>query len=321
MHLFDMPLEELKKYKPALTRQEDFLSFWEETCTEASNQELNAELIAVEYPVKQVKVFDVYFDGFKNSRIYSRYIVPENISEDNKAPAVVMFHGYNYNNKMVSHALHYVLMGYAVLQVDVRGQNIKSPDHNLYENGGPKGWMTKGILNPYNYYYRFVYMDCVRAVNFVKARKEIDSKRIAVEGGSQGGGLALATGALSDSVSIVLSDYPYLCHFRRAIELYDKSPYDEIYHYFKVHDMLHETEEKVYKTLSYFDCMNLAQMIKADTLISVGLEDTICPPSTIFAAYNHLDTQKEIRIYPEYAHGGFTQHTEEKIAFLGKRFI
>lgn len=315
-----MPLEKLKEYKPELSKEKDFETFWSKTIAESKEQALNAELIPVDYPIEEAKVFDLYFDGFKNSRIYGRYVLPQNASKDNKVPAVVMYHGYNYNNIVISNVLHYTLMGYAVLMLDVRGQNVKSPDHNHYENGGASGWMTNGILNPENYFYRFAYMDCVRAVEFIKNREEINSDKIAIEGGSQGGGLSLAVGALSSDVKVVLADIPYLCHFRRAIELYDGSPYDEIYHYFKVHDSLHKTEDQVYKTLSYFDNMNLAAMIKGDVLISVGLEDTVCPPSTAFATYNHLKTEKEIRVYPEYGHGGFNQHGEEKIAFLKKRF-
>ncbi len=315
-----MPLEKLKEYKPELSKENDFETFWSKTIAESKEQKLNAELIPVDYPIDVVKVFDLYFDGFKNSRIYGRYVLPQNANIDNKVPAVVMYHGYNYNNIVISNVLHYTLMGYAVLMLDVRGQNIKSPDHNPYENGGPSGWMTNGILNPDNYFYRFAYMDCVRAVEFIKTRDEINTDKIAIEGGSQGGGLSLAVGALSNDVKVVLADIPYLCHFRRAIELYDGSPYDEIYHYFKVHDSLHKTEDQVYRTLSYFDNMNLASMIKGDVLISVGLEDTVCPPSTAFAAFNHLKTEKEIRVYPEYGHGGFNQHGEEKITFLKKRF-
>jgi cephalosporin-C deacetylase len=320
MNLFDMPLEELKTYKPEFTREKDFAAFWEETRQESEQQPLNAELNPVDYIVEQVKVYDLYFDGFQNSRIYGRYVLPREASGDNKVPIIIMFHGYNWNNTVISNILGFSLVGYGVLLMDVRGQNVKSPDHNHYENGGAAGWMTKGILNPYNYYYRYVYMDCVRAIDFLMTREEVDKERIAVEGGSQGGGLALAVGALSDKVKVVLADIPYLCHFRRAIELYEGSPYSEIYHYFKVHDSLHRTEEQVYRTLSYFDGMNLAPWIKADTLMSVGLEDTVCPPSTAFAAYNHINTNKEIRVYPEYGHGGFNQHNEEKLVFLKKRF-
>lgn len=220
------------------------------------------------YYVKDVEIFDVSFDGFRNSVIHAVYVKPKQLSVP--APAVAMFHGYNWNNLTPSHAFKYTVQGIPVLIVDVRGQDIKSPDHNHYINGGA---------------------------------------------------LTLAAAALHPKVCLALSDIPYLCHFRRAIELFQGSPYEEISHYFKIHDQLHQTEEIVYKTLSYVDCMNLADRITCPTLISVGLEDTVCPPSTGFAAYNYIKSPKEIRIYPEYGHGGFTTHEEEKLKFAAEYIL
>jgi cephalosporin-C deacetylase len=314
MNLFDLPLSELKTYKPIQTKEADFDAFWESRVTESTHQPLNIEMKQREYCIKGVEVFDVYFDGFRNSRIHAVYVKPENMS-DPKA-SVVLFHGYNWNNLTPIAALKYTIQGIPVLMVDVRGQTILSPDHNHYVNGGASGWMTQGILDPDNYYYAYVYMDCYRAVDVMLSFDGAYNTKVIVEGGSQGGALTLATAALHPKVSLALSDIPYLCHFRRSIELYSDSPYNEIYHYFKVQDQLHQTEETVYKTLSYVDCMNLADRIKCPTLISVGLEDTICPPSTGFAAYNHIIAPKEIRVYPEYGHGGFSIHDEEKLKFM-----
>ena len=122
-------------------------------------------------------------------------------------------------------------------------------------------------------------MDCARVIDLLMEREEIDASRIAVEGGSQGGALSLAVGLYVRGKSYY-SRCPYLCDFRRAVELAQENPYLEISHFFKIHDSLHKTEEKVYNTLSYFDNMNLASRIKGEVLMSVGLEDTICPPST-----------------------------------------
>jgi cephalosporin-C deacetylase len=319
MNLFDMSLEELESYKPDLTKEDDFELFWQETIKEAKRQSLNAEIKPVQYPVEKVEIYDVFFDGFKNSRVHGRYVVPKKASKNNKIPVIVVYHGYGSNSIVISDILPYSMIGYGVLVVDTRGQTPKSPDHNNYDNGGPAGWMTKGILNHYNYYYRYAYMDSVRAVDFVSKREEIDSNRIVVSGGSQGGGLALAVGALSNKVKVIMADIPYLCHFRRAVKLYEEGPYSEIYNYFKTYDSSHQTEEQVYQTLSYFDGMNLATMIEADVFMSVGLEDVICPPSTGFAVYNHLDANKELKVYPEFGHEKINRQSEEKIRLLKER--
>lgn len=318
MRLYDLPLNALREYQPEIEKKVDFDRFWDDSLAESAAQGLNAEMERVPYPVDAVECFKVRFDGFRNSRITARYIRPARASASGAAgtfPAIVVFHGYNWNSLTVAGALKYALMGRSVLLVDTRGQNIQSPDLAKYPNGGASGWMTLGIFDPQSYYYRNVYMDSVRAVDFILSLPETDVRRVAVEGGSQGGALALAAGALNPRVSRVLSDVPYLCHFRRAVELSTEGPYGEISHYFRIHDPLHATEDDVYGTLSYFDCCNLAERIRGECLLSVGLEDTICPPSTVFAAYNRIRAPKEIRVYPDFGHGGSALHEEEKIAF------
>ncbi len=319
MNLFDLPLQELKNYKPEQTKQIDFNTFWDKRIQESINQPLNVKITQKDYYVQGVEVYDVSFDGFRNSSIHATYVKPQHLSA--QAPGVVMFHGYNWNNLMPHHAFKYTIQGIPVLIVDVRGQDVFSPDHNHYINGGPSGFMTKGILEPDNYYYTYVYMDCYRAADVMLSFHEIDENKLIVEGGSQGGAIALATASLHPKVNLALSDIPYLCHFRRSVELFSSGPYDELSHYFKVHDQLHQTEDTIYKTLSYVDCMNLASRITCPTLVSVGLEDTVCPPSTGFAAFNYINAPKEIRVYPEYGHGGFTAHEEEKLKFVAKHIL
>lgn len=321
MKLYDLPLDKLREYRPDIGKQADFDRFWDDTLAESDAEGLNATMERVPYPVDAVECFKVQFDGFRNSRITARYVRPARPAgsrSGEKFPAVVVFHGYNWNSLTVAGVLKYALMGRSVLMVETRGQNVDSPDRATYPNGGASGWMTLGIFEPKSYYYRNVFMDSVRAVDFIHALPETDGSRIAVDGGSQGGALALAAGALSPHVSRVLSDVPYLCHFRRAVELSTEGPYGEISHYFKIHDPLHATEERIFDTLSYFDCCNLADRIRGDCLLSVGLEDTICPPSTIFAAFNRIRAPKEIRVYPDFGHSGSSLHEEEKVSFLAK---
>ncbi len=318
MNLFDLPLEELRTYSPEIEKKDDFDRFWDDSLAESAAQPLNVTMERLPYPVSSVECFTVRFDGFRNSRICARYVRPAGLG-NSKVPATVLYHGYNWNSATVAGALKYVMMGRSVLMVDTRGQNPGSPDLATYPNGGASGWMTLGITDRDRYYYRNVFMDCVRAVEAACAFPETDASRVAVEGGSQGGAIALAVAALSPRVSLVLSDVPYLCHFRRSVKMSSEGPYNEIYHYFKIHDQLHLTEDEVYGTLSYFDVCNLAPRIRAKALVSVGLEDTICPPSTVFAAYNRIRSEKEIRVYPDYGHGGFSRHDEEKIAFLSQR--
>lgn len=320
MNYNDMPLEELREYKPRQTKEPDFDEFWKRNIEKAKKQPLNPEVVPVKTLMKNVKIYDVYYDGFENSRIHGVLVMPACASKDNKVPLVVMYHGYNYNNLTPNMAYPYVLAGYAVFLSDTRGQDKKSPDHNHYENGSTSGWMTLGVLNKENYYYKYVYMDSVRAIDYLCSREDIDETRVCTTGDSQGGGLALAIGALAPQVKVIMAGIPFLCHFRRAVLMATDMPYLEFAKYFTLFDQLHETEDEVYRTLSYFDNLNLCSYIKADVLMAVGLEDIVCPPSTSFAVYNHITAEKRMCVYPDFGHGGFFSHDNVRLDFLIERF-
>jgi cephalosporin-C deacetylase len=174
--------------------------------------------------------------------------------------------------------------------------------------------MTKGILDPKHYYYRRVFTDAIRAIDAARSHSEVDASRIAVTGGSQGGGITIATAGLVPDVVAAMPDVPFLCHYRRATEIVDSNPYKEIASYCHTH---RDKVETVFNTLSYFDGVNFAARAKAKTLFSVALMDQICPPSTVYAAYNHWAGEKDIRVYPYNDHeGGESYQKIEKVKFL-----
>jgi cephalosporin-C deacetylase len=154
--------------------------------------------------------------------------------------------------------------------------------------------MTRGILDPADYYYRRVFADAVRAVEAVRGHDAVDETRVAVAGGSQGGGISLAVAGLLPDVAATLPDVPFLCAFPRAIAISPNDPYTEIVRYLKVH---RDHEEQVLATLSYFDCATLGRRASAAALFSVALMDETCPPSTVYAAYNAYAGPKAISVY------------------------
>jgi cephalosporin-C deacetylase len=137
---------------------------------------------------------------------------------------------------------------------------------------------------------------------------------VAVNGGSQGGGIALAVAGLVGDLAAALIDVPFLCHFRRATTITDADPYGEIVRFCKVH---RDKVATVFNTLDTFDGVNFAARANAPALFSVGLMDDVCPPSTVFAAYNHYAGPKGMRVWPFNRHeGGEGFQTEEKLKFL-----
>jgi cephalosporin-C deacetylase len=261
-----------------------------------------------------VTCYAVRFDAFGAGRLAGWYVRPERAG---KSPGVVMYHGYSNRAARPLDMLHLAAQGICVLSMDCRGQNGQSQDLAGYPEGHQLGWMTQGIRDPQTYYYRYVYADALRALELLAHREEVDAKRLAVTGFSQGGALALAVAALSERPVLAMPDGPFLCDFRRAIEIAAAGPYPEIPLFIKAFPHLHAD---VQRTLSYFDCMNLAPWVRARTLVSNCLWDDVCPPSTVFATYHHLRADKQMAVYPFHKHEVPYEHVETKFRALVEAF-
>lgn len=312
MPLFDKPLAELKTYRPALTRESDFDSFWDKTLAEAANIPLQEQFVRADYPARGLTVFDVRYTGWNGARIAGWYIQPPG---KGPFPGLVIYHGYSGSRAQPHNHFTWAAQGYAVLAVDTRGQSGESTDPTVYSSGHVKGWMTAGVLDANEYYYRGAYVDCVRALDVLCTRPEVDAKRIGVTGGSQGGALSLAVAALDRRPVVCMADIPYLCHFERAVDMAVVMPYLEISDYIKIYP---QRERQVFRTLSYCDNMNLAPRNHSNVLMSAGLVDDCCPPSSIFATFNHLTCNKEIVTYRYHKHEDIPAHWAIKFAWAAR---
>lgn len=318
MAFFDLSLKELQSYIPERDEPADFDTFWESTLAEARTFALDAKFEKVDYGLVAQETYDVTYNGFGGQPVKGWLILPR--QRDGKLPCVVEYIGYGGGRAFPIDWLLWASAGYAHFVMDTRGQGSAwssgdTPD--LYAAGGNAhfpGNMTNGILDAKHYYYRRVFTDAVRAIEAARSYPAIDSTRTAVTGGSQGGGITIAAAGLVPDVVAALPDVPFLCHYRRATELVDTYPYKEIAEYCHIH---RDKVSTVFNTLSYFDGVNFAVRAKAKTLFSVGLMDQICPPSTVYAAYNHWAGEKDIKVYTYNDHeGGGSYHNVEKLKFL-----
>jgi cephalosporin-C deacetylase len=303
----DLSQAELRNYRPASTRQPDFDQYWQEALAESAATPLDVDVQRVAYPVEGLRVARVYYRGGAEGRICGWLLVPEGARG---APGMVFYHGYSGGKGEVSDYLGWALQGYAVLAIDVRGQSGESTDHAAYPGGHVSGWLTMGILDPRRYYYRGVYLDCVRAVDVLAAQDGVDGARIGVSGVSQGGGLSVVAAALHPRVRLAMPSVPFLCHFGRAMEMAEGGPYPELSLYC---NRFPRHAEQVERTLSYVDGMNLAPRITCPVLMTVGLRDGICPASTVYATFNAISAEpKELLVFPYGAHEVFTTEVETK---------
>jgi cephalosporin-C deacetylase len=308
MPRYDLPLADLRTYRPDVAEPADFDEFWQRTLTEARAFGTAPTVTRVASPLVQAEVYDVTFGGFGGDPIRGWLLLPAGTT--GRLPAIVDYNGYGGGRGLPHEHLQWVSCGYAYLFMDTRGQGSvwgaggDTPDPYGTGPSAP-GFMTRGIENPNDYYYRRVFTDAVRAIDAMRTLDRIDPDRIVVCGGSQGGGIALAAAGLSSGLVGVLPDVPFMCHFERAVGMTDTDPYQEIVRYLSVHrDLIEQT----FRTLSYMDGVTFAKRATAPALFSVGLLDPICPPSTVFAAYNNYAGDASIEVYPFNEHEGGQGH-------------
>jgi cephalosporin-C deacetylase len=317
MAQFDLPLAELQRYKPERTEPPDFDAFWKETLAEARAQARPTTFEPVDVGLRTVETFDVTFTGFAGQPVKAWLILPR--TRDARLPLVVEYIGYGGGRGFPFHWLLWPSAGYAYLVMDTRGQGSAwqpgdTPDPEP-EGSNPQypGFLTRGILDPKRYYYRRVYAEGVRAVEAAREHSAVDERTI-VAGTSQGGAIALAVTGLEPRVRAALVNVPFLCCFKRALEITDEAPYVELTRYLSIH---RSRTDEAFRTLSYVDGVNFAVRATAPALFAVGLRDQITPPSTVFAAYNHYAGPKEIRTWEYSAHdAGELHHVGEQLRFL-----
>jgi len=317
----DLSLEDLKIYQPGLSsKPDDFDEFWKKQLESIRNIRPAVDIHFKDYPVPSVEVADIEFVSWDGTILKGILVKPKNMD---KCPVILSFHGYTGSCGLPIDFLKWTSMGIAVYAFDVRGQGA-SPDFARYSNGTrTPGWMLQGILNPDSYYYTNVYKDIWMQFNWITSGEApVKHTKIALAGSSQGGGLALSLAGLVDGIDAVISDYPFLTQFERALKIAPAGPYLEIVNYFKVSDPQYKTYETVLRTLGYIDCVHFCGNIHVPVLMQIGLEDDVTPPSTVFAAYNHLSSEeKTIEVYPQYSHETNPFHEENKLAFIKKYLI
>ncbi|NUR91212.1 MAG: acetylxylan esterase, partial [Nonomuraea sp.] len=162
MSLFDLPLDQLRAYLPDRDEPADFDDFWSRTLAEARRFDLAAEYVPYDLPLAAVDVYDVSFAGWGGHRIGGWFILPGGVQEP--VPCVMQYLGYSGGRGFPKDYLLWPAAGYAVFVMDTRGHggaHLTSPgvtgDPHGSVNPQAPGMMTRGILDPEDYYYRRVF--------------------------------------------------------------------------------------------------------------------------------------------------------------------
>jgi len=299
---------DLASFESTTLRPADFDSFWKGTRADLDKVPLS---LTVERSTlrstPEVDTYEVTYASLGGCRIFGWLCAPTGATG---RPGLVIYPGYSGSPGIPR---FWAKGGFVALQISPRGHH-KSDEE--FDPGFP-GLMTSGIESPASYAYRGLYCDAWRAVDVLLNQRGVDSARIGVTGGSQGGALSLVAAAGRPEVKALAADVPFMTSIRDALNLGNSYPYEEVKDFLRVQPSY---EQRVLDTLDHFDTINFADRITAPTLLSIGLRDDVCPPQTGYAVYNRLSCPKELRVYPDAAHegGGFV-HAQLKQEWLGRQ--
>ena len=306
--------KELEAYLPPLTRETDFDAFWEETKALSAARPLDMELVETDYPASHLRLYDVTYSGFDGAAIHGWYMEPVWDAAPGKFPCLINYHGFNGDRGMPSDFFLWTMAGMAVLTVDCREQGGRTGSSSSYGSTGiVKNVTSKGIMDPHEYYYRAVYMDCLRALDLACCLPRVDVSRLVIHGISQGGGIGTAVAGLDSRPAAALLDVPSCANLERRV-LGEHGAFSAVTDYLRKYP---DHTDTALRTLSYFDTMNLADRITCPVYASVALKDDVCPAQCFYAAYNRISAPKSIEVYPFNTHDGARHvHWQKKLQFL-----
>ncbi|MEX2511658.1 MAG: acetylxylan esterase [Cyclobacteriaceae bacterium] len=291
--------------QPTTTLPDDFESFWQNGMNELSKIPLEPVLTLM--PEKSTHHTLVYHVQFQNvsGHIYGILSRPK---KPGKYPAILHvpgagirpYNGANINQDVIS------------LQIGIHGIPVNFYDSPVYQN------LSAGALSNYNrifledkdrYYYRRVYLGCVRAVDFIYSLPEFDGQNIGVMGGSQGGALSIVTASLDQRIKYLVSYYPALSDLTGYLH----GRAGGWPHLFK--DQWTNQPDKI-KTSKYYDVANFARFVKVPGLYSLGFNDNVCPPTSMYSAINLVPGEKEISLYKDASHWQYPEQGAEGIQWM-----
>jgi cephalosporin-C deacetylase len=317
---FDFPLDRLQTYTGINPRPADFDSYWDSALSEMKALDAQVEITPAEFQALNVECSHLYFTGVGGARIHAKLLRPQNAAA--KHPAVVMFHGYSGDSGDWSDKLSYASQGFSVAALDCRGQGGSSEDPGGVTGNTLHGHIIRGLNDalggrPEKLLYRQIFIDTAQLANIVMEMPDVDPQRVGATGGSQGGALTVACAALEPRIARAAPVFPFLSDYKRVWEMDQAvNAYSELKEYFRHFDPCHAAEDAAFEKLGYIDIQHLAPRIRGEIFWPIGLMDTVCPPSTQFAAYNKITAKKSMLIYPDFGHEGLPGVNDRIFQFM-----
>ena len=297
--------------QPTVENPADFDNFWEKAKEDLAKIPMDAKMTLMpERCTEKTNVYHVNLQNYRlGSRLYGILCVPK---KEGKYPALLQVPGAGvraYGGDIAT-----AEKGVITFQIGIHGVPVDmNPTVYTDLGSGPlSGYFNYNMDDKDRFYYKRVYLGCVRANDFLTSLPQYDGSNLAVTGGSQGGALSIITTALDSRVKSLGAFYPALSDVTGY--LFDRAggwP-----HYFdKANRSANEKKDKI-STLSYYDVVNFARRVKVPGYYSWGYNDETCPPTSMYAAYNVISAPKDLYLALDTGHWTYPEQGEKMSAWL-----
>jgi cephalosporin-C deacetylase len=301
------------KIEPTVPIPDDFLQFWNNAKDEAAKIPVDA--IVTHLPDQSTTTVDVYLVNLQNykkgQRLYGYLCKPKAAG---KYP--VLFEPPGAGIKQISPNTTLANEGFIVLTIEIHGLSPLM-DNEAYKNisNAFGDYMYNKLDDRDNYYYKSVYMGCIRSIDFLCSLPEFDGKNVVVTGGSQGGALSIETAALDKRVTCLSAFYPALCDMTGYLH----GRAGGWPHLLNARNQPTTNKPDKLRTISYYDVVNFAKQITVPGFYSWGYNDNTVPPTSAFAAVNSIKAPKTIVITPISGHWRFAETNQESLNWIKKQ--
>lgn len=282
---------------PFTRKPNDFEEYWKEAIEKNAKLPLDSHMrLLPEKCTSNVNVYEINYQNlYSGSRIYGILCVPKT---KGKYPALLRVPGAGIRSYEGDVSI--AEKEYITLEIGIHGIPV-TMDRVVYDN------LVKGALNRYHYngwdrknnvYFKRVYLACLKAVDFIFSLPEFDGENIVVQGSSQGGALAIVTGALDKRIKGVISIHPGLSDLNAY--LYGRAGgWPNLFSDPSEQECVSKLKEE---NCQYYDVVNFARLLKVPVFYSFGYNDMVCSPTSVYSAYNVIESAKHLMIVPETAH-------------------
>ncbi len=290
-----------EELKPPMTPPVDMDDFWKKSIAGLKEVQPAFKITPVEREGK-TNLFEVEMQSVDGLTVRGWLEVPK---KKGNYPALLRVPGYQENLKPLDKYDDMIVFSF------------NTRDHGESDDSGVRSYdmWVRGMESRERYFYRGIFLDCIRAMDYLESRPDVDMSRIAIWGGSQGGGLSFAVSALDARISLCIADIPYMCDYPRYFAI---THWNEVDNWFAEHP--DHTWQLMYRTLSYYDTKYMAKNIKCQVIMGIGLQDDVCPPSTSFMTYNLINAKKEYSVYKTEKHSQPASHYESRFLKIRKIF-